>query len=485
LSFGIRRRISFRVLDRPSLDRIHWGTLHILERVGVRVFSSACKDLLMRNGCETDGRGDIVRIPSHLVTEALGKTGKTITLAARNPRYDARLDMERSYICPSGNGAIAVDFRTGQRRPSTRLDVEESSKICDAMENIHVHWPMVTSTDKLPASSHLHDLDASLNNTEKHVMYETGVTVPDARNLIAIGYAAAGGEKEFRQRPITSALQCTIAPLQHDAGVMDAGIEFAKAGVPLVYFCMPQPGATGPATLAGSMVVGNAEVLSALVMTQLAVPGAPVIYGLGIAPLDMRTTIRAGGSPEHALCSAMAAELAHHYGLPACVGVSSTANAPGDQACVETFTGISAPLMAGADLLCGIGQLEDGTCLHLDEIPVEDEIVGVIARLCEGEMVTEDTLALDVIEKVGVGKDYLAQRHTLEHVRKDHFAPKLMDRQAYDAWCAAGRKSMLKKARERVEWILSSYHVPPLDSTVQKSIDQIIEGCERASSGHV
>jgi len=350
------------------------------------------------------------------------------------------------------------------------------------MENIHVHWPMVTSTDKPPSSCHLHDLEASLNNTEKHIMYETGVTVPDARNLIAMGYAASGGEKEYRARPITSALQCTIAPLQHDAGVMDSGIEFAKAGVPLVYFCMPQLGATGPATLAGSLVVGNAEVLSALVMTQLAVPGAAVIYGLGIAPLDMRTTIRAGGSPEHALCSAMATELAHFYGLPSCVGVSSTANAPGDQVCVETFTGVSVPLMAGADLLCGIGQLEDGSCLLLEEIPIEDEIVGVVARLCRGEVVNEDTLALDVIEKVGVGKDYLAQRHTLEHIRTEHFAPGLMERLSYDAWIGRGRKSMLDRARQKVTQILADHEVPPLEPDTQKDVTHIIEECERDAS---
>lgn len=483
MAFGINRRISLRVLDRNSIDAVHWASMHVLERVGVRVYSAACRKILTESGCEVEERSGIARIPSHLVTEALSKTSKTITLAARNRKYDARLDMDHSYMCPSGNGAIAFDFETGERRPSTKEDVRRSSKVCDAMGNIHVHWPMVTSTDKPPSSCHLHDLEASLNNTEKHIMYETGVTVPDARNLIAMGYAASGGEKEYRARPITSALQCTFAPLQHDAGVMDAGLEFAKAGVPLVYFCMPQLGATGPATLAGSLVVGNAEVLSALVMTQLAVPGAAVIYGLGIAPLDMRTTIRAGGSPEHALCSAMATELAHSYGLPSCVGVSSTANAPGDQACVETFTGVSVPLMAGADLLCGIGQLEDGSCLLLEEIPIEDEIVGVVARLCRGEVVNEETLALDVIEKVGVGKDYLAQRHTLQHIRTEHFTPTLMERQSYDAWIGGGRKSMLDKARQKVRQILTSYEVPPLEPDTQKHVTHIIEECERSASG--
>jgi len=315
------------------------------------------------------------------------------------------------------------------------------------------------------------------------VMYETGVTLEDAKHLVAMGYAAAGGEKEYRQRPIASALQCTYAPLQHDAGVMDAGIEFAKGGVPLVYFCMPQPGATGPASLAGSVVVGNAEVLSALVMTQLAAPGSAVIYGLGIAPLDMSTTVRAGGSPEHALCSAMGTELAHYYGMPSCVGVSATAKVPGEQACIETFTGVSGPLLAGADLMCGIGLLEDSSCLYLEQIVVDDEIVEVIARMCKGEVVNDDTLALDVIEKVGVGKNFLAQKHTMQHFRTDHFRPGLIDRRSYDAWSADGSKSLTDKAREKVRWILANHKVPPLEADKEKNLLEMIEKAKKPMWG--
>jgi len=242
---------------------------------------------------------------------------------------------------------------------------------------------------------------------------------------------------------------------------------------------MPQLGATGPATIAGSIALGNAEVLSALVMTQLAVPGAAVIYGLGIAPLDMRTLIRAGGSPEHAICSAIATELAHHYGMPSCVGISSTAQAPGEQACVETFTGVVGPLMAGADSMCGIGLLEDGTCLHLEEIVLEDEIVAAVARLCRGEIVNDETLALDEIEKVGIGRNFLAQRHTLQHMRSDFFVPNLIDRRSFDAWSDSGSKTMVDRARDKVKWILENHHVPPLESGIRKALSDTIQEAQK------
>ena len=483
MSYGIVRGIHFQILSEEDLDRIHWGTMHILEKVGVQVDSPTCRKLLKENGCEVDEKTRTTRIPSHLVEEALLKKKSTITLAARNPKYDARLDQNHSYMCANGNGAVAVDFETGERRNSTKEDLVKSTRICDALPNVHVHWPMVSSTDMPASTVHLHDLEASLNNTEKHVMYETGVTLEDAKNLTAMGYAAAGGEKEYRRRPITSCLQCTYAPLQHDAGVMDASLEFAKSGVPLVFFCMPQPGATGPASLVGSVVVGNAEVLSALVMTQLASPGAAVIYGLGIAPLDMRTTVRAGGSPEHAICSAMGTEMAHYYGMPSCVGVSGTAKEPGIQAAIDTYTGCVGPLLAGADLMCGIGLLEDSSCLHLEQVVIDDEIVGSIARLIRGEWADDDTLALDVIAKVGIGKDYLAQKHTMQFFKTDHFKPTLIDRRSEDDWSKTGKKSMRDSAREKVKNILANHKVPGLPDSANKDLAAIIEKAKKPMWG--
>ncbi len=309
-------------------------------------------------------------------------------------------------------------------------------------------------------------------------MYETGVTLPDAKRLTEMGYIAAGGEKEFRRRPLTSCLQCTFAPLQLDAGVMDASLYFADAGVPLVFFGMPQPGATGPATLVGALIVGNAEVLGALTITQLHAPGSAVIYGMGNAPLDMKTTVRAGGSPEHAISSAMATELAHWYGMPSCVGVSATAKTPGDQAILEYFTGCVGPLLAGADLMCGVGLLEDSTCLYLEQIVVDDEIIGVISRLIRGEWADEETMALDVIRSVGPGKNFLSQRHTLAHIKSDHFMPSLIDRRSFDAWSADGAKTLVDRARQKTKWILEHHTVPPLPPDIQKGLRAVIEKAE-------
>ncbi len=475
MTYGIPRGIRFQILRESDLERIHGGTLQVLEKVGVQVHSDASRRLLKANGAEVDERTHIVRFPPQLIEDGLVKKSRSITLAGRDPKFDAKLDGKHSYVTANGNGAVTVDFETGKRRPSTKKDVEETSRLIDYLPNVHIHWPMVSSMDQHPSTVHLHDLDASLNHTQKHVMYETGVTLKDAKALTEMGYIAAGGEEAFRKRPLTSCLQCTFAPLQLDAGVMDASLYFAEAGVPLVFFGMPQPGATGPATLVGSLVVGNAEVLAALTIVQLHAPGAAVIYGMGNAPLDMKTAVRSGGSPEHSLSSAMATELAHWYKMPSCVGVSATAKVPGDQAVFEYYTGLVGPLMAGADLMCGIGLLEDSATLHYEQIVVDDEIVAAIARLIRGEVANEDTLALDVIEKVGPGKNFLAQRHTMAHLRTEHFMPTLVDRRAFDSWAADGSKGLVDRARDKTRWILANHTVPPLGSEVRKGLRSVIE----------
>src|SRR4030065_497312 len=154
MAFGIKRGVRFQILSDGDLDRIHWGTLHILEKVGGQVDSIACRKLLKDNGCEVDEKTMIARIPSHLVEEALAKKKTSITLAARNPKYDAKLDLQHSYMTANGNGAVTGDFETGKRRASTKEDVVRTSRIIDYLSNVHVHWPMVSSMDQDPSVVH-------------------------------------------------------------------------------------------------------------------------------------------------------------------------------------------------------------------------------------------------------------------------------------------------------------------------------------------
>ncbi len=264
---------------------------------------------------------------------------------------------------------------------------------------------------------------------------------------------------------------------------MDTAFVFGAAGVPVAIFTMPGPGTSGPVTLAGSIVIAAMEFLSGLTMCQLANPGCPVIWGTGIAPLDMRTTTRAGGSPEHGLTGAAVTQLAHAYGVPSlCGGFDATASVPGTQATLEQFASGLSLVLGGADLIVGTGLLEDARTLWLEQLFIDDEMVSMIRRIADGVVVDEAHLALDVIEKGGIGGMFLGQRHTMEHLRKEHFIPRLVDRRSFDLWSADGRKSMEERARAQVREALARPPPNPLPPDVVARLDALISDARAASS---
>ncbi len=480
---GIAIKRPYPVLSRDDIGRIHQGALVELERVGVKVGTARGRGLLAEAGASVDEGTQICRIPESLVEEALRRTAKHIVLCGRSTTQDADLDLDHVHICNNGNGPLAVDFATGERRASVGEDLARSALVSNALENLHVFWPMVTSQDVPAAVRTYVDLKISLMHTDKHVQFATAVTPKHARRLTDMAAAVVGGRDELRRRPIISSVHTSIAPLQHDGGNMDAAFAFGEAGVPVAIFTMPGPGTSGPVTLAGSIVVAAMEFLSGLVMCQLANPGAPVIWGSGIAPLDMRTTTRAGGSPEHGLTGAAVTQIAHAYGVPSlCGGFDATASVPGTQAALEQFASGLSLVLGGADLICGIGLLEDARTLWLEELFIDDEMVNMIRRIADGIAVDEDHLALDTIEKVGIGGMFLGQRHTAHHLRTEHFLPKLVDRRSHDLWSAEGRKTMEDRARTRVAEALARPPPNPLPVDILERLEGIIDA-ERRGAG--
>ncbi len=479
---GIAIRRAYPVLSNDDIGRIHASALEGLKKIGVRIGTARGRGLLVKAGANVEEGSHIARIPASLVEEAIGKTAKHILLAARNPAQDADLDLQHVHICNDGNGPLAVDFETGERRASTSDDLAKCALVSNALDNLHVFWPMVTSQD-LPANVRSFvDLKVSFMHTDKHVQFATAVTAADAKRLTAMAAAVAGDEEELRRRPLVSSVHTSIAPLQHDAGNLDAAFTFGESGIPVAIFTMPSPGASGPVTLAGSLTVAAMEFLSGLTMCQLANPGAPVIWGTGVAPLDMKTTTRAGGSPEHGLTGAAVTQLAHVYGVPSlCGGFDCTASVPGTQAAMEKFSSGISLVLGGADLIVGTGLLEDARTLWLEQLFIDDEMVQMIRRIADGITVDESTIALDVIEKVGIGNTFLGQRHTMQNLRKEHFLPKLVDRRSFDLWSQEGRRSIEDRARDMVRAALAAPPPNPLDPNVVRTLDVLIDGARDAT----
>jgi len=464
----------FRLLSKNSLDAIHWATLDVLKKTGIKIFSNKVLKMLEEAGCTIDYEKKIAFIPSHLVDESLKKSQKTIRLCARNPKNDLGLDGRHTYICTDGTGTHTFDFETGRRRESVKDDVVKSAVISDYLDHVNIYWPMVTSQDFPAHVRVLHDLDAALNNTEKHVGFETTTTPEEARNEIEIAAAVVGDKEKLKKRPIVNFTYCAVAPLQH-AESIEAVLEFVNAGVPVFFMSMPQTGVTGPATIPGSLVVNNAETLAGIVISQVASPGSPVGYSTASSNFDMRTNRWLAGSPEGGIIWAALSELARYYGLPSYVmGFGTDALAPGPQACWEKVISGVFPVLSGCDVAVGIGLVDACTTLPFEELVIDNEICKMVFRLAEGIEVNDETLALDLIHSIGPGGHYLTEKHTLKHFR-EHVIPEISIRKPYDTWKREGAKSVIDVARHKTKEILKTHRPPPLDRDVQKEIQEIIK----------
>jgi len=464
------------VLTKEGVERIRFAALGILETTGVAVRSEKGRRLLRDAGCTVDEKSTVVSFPPNLVEEMARKNDRAVVFYGRTRKHDARLDFNHVHVCSDGNGTEAMDFETRKRVSSRKSDVAKSAFVADALKGHGINWPNVTSQDVPQGTRHIHDLQATLENTEKHITLATDTTSWEVEDVVELASAAVGGREELRKRPIISSIHTSFTPLQIEGEGLDAGFVAADAGLPICFYVMPGPGSTGPATLAGSVALAVAEALAGNTLFQLNRPGTAFVFSCGIAPMDMKTSTRAGGSPEHGLTSAAYTQMAHHFGFPSLVGgFVTTSKEPDEQAAYEKFSSAVTPILAGADMIAGIGLLEDCRTVWLEQLVIDSEMSRIIGRMAQGIEVNEDTLALDVIEKVGIGRDFLGQRHTMEHFMTEHFIPTVTDRSSYDTWKAKGSKTMLDRAGDEVRRIFKEHSVEPVRSEVAETAARLIK----------
>ncbi len=476
---GLRKLKPMEVLDKGDLTNIHLNSLELLEKMGVKVFSKEALTILEGSGADVDHKKQMAWIPPYLVEEALRKAPKSFKLCARNPENDVRLDGTHTSCSTDGTGLSTIDLETGERRPSTKDDVAKSALIVDALKGADLYYPTVTPLD-FPKHAHvLHEYDAALDNTQKHFISGATYLPEEAIYLIKMAAAVAGGLKELRERPIISAVACMMSPLILPLGETDAALEFSKQGIPVVAMTMPLTGATGPITLAGSVLIGNAQILGMNTVIQMKYPGAPVIYSSYPLSMEVRTGAFAVSFPEATMVAVGHIQMARHYGLRNLGGGTiGSAKIPDEQAAYEKALCGLMCMLAGGDICGTIGLLENYTVLSYEQLLIDYEMYDMMLRLVQGIDVNEDTLALDTIHKVGPEGHFLAEKHTLDHT-KDVWIPMLTDPAPYGTWKDKGAKSVVEVAKEKAKEILATHRPTLLDRDVKKRLAEIIKEGEK------
>jgi len=429
------------------------------------------------HGAQVDMEGQMVRLPPDLVLEAMSHAPRSYVMAGRVEDMDLVLDGTCSYFGTDGCGTETVDFATGELRSSCKEDVAKMARVSDYLASVAFYWPMVSAQD-YGRLAPLHELDASFNNTIKHVQTETVMGEKPAQYAVRLGEVIAGDRARMRARPPFSVLICTIAPLGQDKEGIEAGMVYAKAGIPVGFMAMPTMGSTAPATPGGALTVGNAEVVSAMVLMQLVAPGAPVFHSLLASVMDPRSADYIVGIPEKFLCNTAAVQLAHDWGVPALAGsfgMDSSEPATWQLGRDSVYTALMVAL-AGADTVTGGGMLRASTLLVPEQIIFDDEIYHMNRLLAAGIDTSPDGLALDVISAVGPRGHFLAQKHTRRRIR-DIWLPELTHPRSEVGQESVG--DIRARAKAKLDRILSVHEPEPLDGAVQVEWQSILSAAAR------
>ena len=466
-------RLSLHILSPEDVQRIHTATLDVIETVGVRFPSTRALDIWEAHGATVDRDTMIAKVPGHVIENALRQAPPAYTLAARDPAQDLPLDGDHVFVGTDGCGVQVIDVHTGERRRSALQDVADISRVADYLEEVAFHWVAVSAQDCPPKTRGLHELRAIWENSTKHVQTESVYSEHEARAAVEMAAAIAGGHKALRERPVLSIMQCTAPPLGQDGGSLDAALISAEAGLPVGFMTMAACLTTGPATLAGNLVVGNAEVISATALIQLAYPGTPVFYAAAQTASDLRTGAYTGGGPEDFLFGAATNVLSDFYDIPLSMGSFATgAKEPDWQAGIEDSLSTFMASVVMSDMLLGVGLLHGSRIWSFEQMLMDCEIFDIVHQMMQGIVVDEESLALDAIRAVGPGGNFLTQKHTKRHMR-DIWVPQFMDRRPYGVW-EEKRDGARDWARDKARYILATHQPEPLDPQLSAELERII-----------
>lgn len=463
-----------QILEPEQLLQLRSATLEVLEEVGVHCPSMVGLEIYREHGATVDLERQTVRIPPQLVQEVMAEAPRFYVMGARSPSHDLRLDGRSTYLATDGCGVETIDFETRRRRASCKEDVAKMARVSDYLPSIGFYWPIVSAQD-FPLTAPLHELDAAFNNTVKHVQSETIMGAQMARYAVEMARVIAGDEGTLRARPPLSLLVCCIAPLGLDRDGIESALTLAGAGLPVGFMSMANLGATGPATPAGTLVVGDAEIVAALTLVQMAYPGARVFHSMMPGMMHPHTGAYLATAPEGTLLYPVGVEMAHGWGIPSLAGVfASDAAVPGWQSAGDVASSLMLCALVGAETGSGLGLVESCRLLYPEAILLDSDVYNRVRLEAAGLEIGSVALAIDVIKEVGPRGHFLKHRHTREAMRKRSFSD-LTSQPAP----SGGFQDPVERAQHEIARILESHHPAPLEISQQRELQRILRTADQ------
>lgn len=462
----------FNVLTEEQVQKIHDQTIRILEEIGLEFEYDPAVEVFRKEGLKVEGHR--VYFTREFIESKVKLAPAEFTLHARNP--------ERNVVCGGDNiiympgyGAPFIHEVDGTRRKTTMQDYENFAKLAGASKNLHMTGGTMAEPQDVPDEiRHLRMLYSSIKNSDKCFM-GSAEGKERAEDSIEIAAQLFGGRDVIKEKPALICLVNSLTPLKYDERMLGALMAYAEAGQAVVIASLVMAGSTGPAALAGTLSLQNAEVLAGIALAQSINPGTPVVYGSTSALSDMQSGSLSIGNPECALFISASAQLARYYGVP-----SRSGGGLNDSKIVDAQAGYESMMTLMAASVTGInfvlhtaGILQYFMAMSYEKFIMDDEMAGMLLQYTKGYTFDEDGLAFDTIAKVGPGGHYLTQKHTRKNHKREFRTPQLSDRRAYEAWA---KESLDANQRAHQKWqeILASYVPPELDPEVDAKLQAFI-----------
>ena len=478
-NYVINSGVRFQLLSEDQLQELFDGVLHVLEYTGLDVYHDEARDILKEAGAWVDGLR--VRLPSYMVKDALAKAPRSFTIWARDgdPKHNIHIGPGRAHFGPGPTCPNFIDVETLERRPYVKSDVPFVARVCDGLPNIDFVESLGTVNDVHHDLGALYEFAGMFPNTSKPIVAWSYDRF-DSAGIHEIAVAEAGGQKAFELRPNYVHYCEPLSPLVSTFEAVDKLMFAAEHRVPLIFTPCPISGGTAPITSAGIVIQGAAESWMGLTLAQTIQPGLPFFMGGVFSAMDMSSMILAYGAPELPLNMAALTELAHFAGLPLWqTGGCTDSKTFDEQAIIEGGMSVLFSALTGGDLCHDVGYTESAMTGSVFQLCAMDEAIGYARRITRGIEVTEDTLAVPVIDNVGPNGHYLREDHTRRYYKNEFWYPNLCDRRNYEEWEMMGKTSFKERTVARVRDILAAHQPSPIKAETAAVIEKVLAEAEQ------
>ena len=463
----------YKPLTDDELLKVHCAVLDVLERVGIGEPPPLFVELASSRGCTLDDNGRL-KFRRDFVEEVIDKARKEFVLYARDPRLDLEISSSRVHFGTGGAAVQILDPDAKQYRAPTIVDLYDCARLVDTLDNVHwfTRCCIATDIEDLFAFD-ISTAYACVAGTQKHI--GTAISLPEhVKPIVELFDAVAGGEGKFKQRPFCKVhASPIISPLRFGEDAAGVMIEAINYGIPINAITAGQSGATAPATLAGALVQTTAETLAALIFVHLIDPDHPFIFSNWPFVSDLRTGSFSGGGGEEAVLNAASAQMINYYGLPSGIAAGmADSKLPDAQAGYEKALTTVLAGTSGANLVYeSAGMLGSLLGCSFESFVIDNEMLGSVLRAVRGIEVSDETLAVDVIEQTVNGPGhYLGADQTIATMESEYVYPLLGDRTTPTQWQENGATDIRQRARDQANEILEKHFPQYIDPAIDKKL---------------